>query len=60
MVYYFTDEFGFRYCSWFYTHIVKKALEFNVNPKEIKAAHSLQTAYDEAEGTYYVHSNNIQ
>lgn len=49
MVYYFTDEFGFRYCSWFYTHIVKKALEFNVNPKEIKAAHSLQTAYDEGE-----------
>ena len=38
MLYYFRDEFGYRHYSRFYTDIVQKALECNVNPKEIQTA----------------------
>lgn len=38
MMYYFRDEFGRRHYSRFFTVIVKKALEFNVNPKDIQTA----------------------
>jgi hypothetical protein len=40
MMYYFKAEDGRTHYSRFYTNIVKKALEFNVNPQDIKfAAH---------------------
>lgn len=38
MMYYFRDEFGYRHYSRYFTVIVKKALEFNVNPKDIQTA----------------------
>jgi hypothetical protein len=38
MMYFFRDEFGYRHYSRYYTNIVKKALEFNVNPREIQTA----------------------
>lgn len=38
MMYYFKDEVGCTHYSRFYTLIVNKALELNVNPKLIQTA----------------------
>jgi hypothetical protein len=38
MMYYFKDKFGYGHYSWYYTKIVRDALEHNVNPTEIKTA----------------------
>jgi hypothetical protein len=43
MMYYFKAEDGRTHYSRFYTNIVKKALEFNVNPQDIKFATQLIT-----------------